>query len=52
MDVDAGYVYFSDPHESVGKIYRVNLDGSNMNTLISGVYANDIAIDTVHGKIY
>jgi len=52
VDPDAGYVYFSDPLATVGKIYRADLDGSNMTTLISGVYANDIAIDTVHGKIY
>ncbi len=44
VDPDAGYVYFSDPHESVGEIYRANLDGTNMIALISGAYANDVAI--------
>jgi hypothetical protein len=44
VDPAAGYVYFSDPLASIGKIYRANLDGSNMITLISSVYANDVTI--------
>ena len=52
VDVKNSYVYFSDSYESVGKIYRCGFDGSGRITLISGVYANDLALDTVHGKIY
>ncbi len=52
VDPAGGHIYFSEPDVTVGKIYRANLDGSGVTTLITGVYAKDIAIDTVHGKIY
>ncbi len=52
VDLEAGYVYFSDPAASIGTIYRANLDGSNRIELMTGVYANDISLDIKHGKIY
>ncbi|WP_317979150.1 InlB B-repeat-containing protein [Paenibacillus glycanilyticus] len=45
-------LYYSDPHTSVGKIYKSELDGSNAVVLLAGVNANSIALDLIHNKMY
>jgi uncharacterized repeat protein (TIGR02543 family) len=58
VDTQNGYLYFSDPNYmntgvgSVHAIYRANLDGSNVQPFITGVYANGLAVDPVHGYIF
>ncbi len=52
VDPVARKIYFSDPYESVKKIYSANLDGSNPQAIISDVCANDIAVDPINNKIY
>ncbi|MCT4617921.1 MAG: DUF5050 domain-containing protein, partial [Marinisporobacter sp.] len=55
VDLNGGYIYYADRHPSnlsESKIYRANFDGSGAITLIAGVKANSIAIDSIHGKIY
>ena len=51
-DPEAGYVYYSAPATTTAKIFRVNLDGTGITTLMTGVYANDLAIDKTNGKLY
>ena len=52
VDLDSPPIYWSD--KSTGKIYRVNLDGSNVEDLvIQGLdESTDIALDVVSGKMY
>lgn len=50
LDVENGKMYVYDAN--VEDIYVANLDGSNPQIIISGVYGYVIAVDTVNDKIY
>lgn len=52
MDTKNGKVYFSDNHNTVLKIFRANLDGSNREDVLTGIKAISIALDVETGKIY
>lgn len=52
LDTKNGKVYFSDNHNTVLKIFRANLDGSNREDVLTGVKAISIALDVENGKIY
>ena len=52
VDADNGCIFFSDPNPTVAKIFRANVDGTNVTTFMTGVYAQAIAIDASHGYIY
>jgi DNA-binding beta-propeller fold protein YncE len=45
-------IYFTDYHASVSKIQRMNLDGTNLEDVVTGVMAISIALDRFAGKIY
>lgn len=49
-----GKVYFSDfDVEDEGKIWRVNIDGSDLEAIVTGLYSPyGIALDLTNGKIY
>ena len=54
LDVTAGKMYWVEERET-GSIQRANLDGTNMEELVSGdglSDTNDIALDVEAGKIY
>jgi DNA-binding beta-propeller fold protein YncE len=39
LDLDVGKIYFSDNHSSVAKIQRMNLDGTDLEDVVTGVWA-------------
>ncbi len=45
-------IYFIDNAQSVEKIIRMNLDGTGLEDIMTGVYAISIAVDVDGGKIY
>jgi DNA-binding beta-propeller fold protein YncE len=56
VDPTAGKVYWTDLDrldDGQGSIQRSNLDGSDVQTLLSGIdEADGLAIDLVHGRLY
>jgi len=56
LDTEHGKVYWKDLEGNLngtGKIQRANLDGSNVETLLTGIdEASGLAVDAVGGKIY
>jgi streptogramin lyase len=52
LDTRNGKVYFSDNHSSVEKIQRMNLDGSGLEDVMTGVRAVSIILDVDDGKMY
>jgi hypothetical protein len=50
LDVFSGKMYFTQRRDST--ISRANLDGTNVEALVSAVLPNRIELDLVHGKIY
>ena len=52
LDTKNGKVYFTDKNPSVKKIYRMNLDGSSLEEVLTNVQAVSIALDVEGGKMY
>ncbi len=52
LDTKNGKVYFTDKHTDVQKIFRMNLDGSNLEELLTNVKAIAIVLDVEGGKMY
>jgi DNA-binding beta-propeller fold protein YncE len=52
LDTRNGKVYFTDNHSSVEKIQRMNLDGSDLEDVMTGVRAVSIILDVDDGKMY
>ena len=51
LDGSTGKVYWTD--SDTGKIQRANLNGSNVEDLVTGArMPNDIAVDAAGGKMY
>jgi hypothetical protein len=52
LDINGGYFYWWD--NGLGKIQRANLDGSNIQDIVTGSfsYSYGMALDTAGGKIY
>ena len=50
-DDTSGYVYWSDPAESFF-IHRVSFDSSNLETIVSDVRSDSLAIDWISGNFY
>ena len=49
-DDTRGYVYWTDPAERF--IYRVSFDDSNLETIVSDVRSDSLAIDWISGNLY
>jgi streptogramin lyase len=52
IDPDNNKIYFTDNHSTVAKIQRMNLDGTGLEDVLTGVQAISIALDRYGGKIY
>jgi DNA-binding beta-propeller fold protein YncE len=52
LDTRNGKVYFTDNHIGVAKIQRMNLDGSGLEDVMTGVRAVSIILDVDNGKMY
>jgi hypothetical protein len=52
VDNDNGKVYFTDHHGDVAKIQRMDLDGSNLEDVVTNNRALAIALDRYGEKIY
>jgi len=53
LDVPAGKLYWTGSTPSGSKIFRANLDGTNMQVLVTSLLsASGIALDTSRGKMY
>ena len=51
LDIGGGKMYWNEVG-STNTIFRANLDGSSIQTLVTGTSANFMAIDTLYSKIY
>jgi hypothetical protein len=45
LDIDSGKIYFTDSHNTVAKIQRMNLDGTGLEDVLTGVQAVGIVTD-------
>ncbi|MDF3002924.1 MAG: cell wall-binding protein, partial [Bacillota bacterium] len=52
VDESEKRIYFSDPHSTVAKIFRAELDGSNVTAIIEGVHAQGLAVNQKNGDLY
>jgi streptogramin lyase len=52
LDTRNGKVYFADNHASIEKIQRMNLDGTDLEDVMTGVRAVSIILDVDDGKMY
>ncbi|HQU72033.1 MAG: DUF5050 domain-containing protein [Calditrichaeota bacterium] len=54
IDYSANKIYWIEIRQTDGKIWRCNLDGSEQESVITGIsnFPNDLAIDVEGGKMY
>jgi DNA-binding beta-propeller fold protein YncE len=54
LDIAGGKMYWADATDygHTGMISRANLDGTNVQTVISYSWPDDLALDLAHGKLY